>query len=334
MAAPFVFVPEADPSTPYSAPYHNPYFATPQGGPSPFLPPHPLPYTSPYLGSTDLPNVFDPNSVLWPENAAEYRSPYAASWVPIPPRQRTISWHAPAPPPSSPFLAPTMPAFLTAQSQSSPFRPGHKKSKSWGTAPSWLNNVNPYLNTSGPQPAMHIHPWLNGDTPSPSFHFDLAPAAFAPLRRVDTYPPSSAFVGPAELREPAFHPPLFALRILHPRLPFWPVDLALPAGAHAPPITLLDVLLALHRALHTRINHADWATLGGEDEAAVTRAFSARCRAEAVRSGASPAQLRDREVAVRSQGVKRIDFLVGKTVFKGLVRAPGDPEGCVRMITA
>ncbi|KAJ6559754.1 hypothetical protein B0H19DRAFT_944999 [Mycena capillaripes] len=331
MAAPFVFFHEADPSTPYSAPYHNPYYATPQGGPSPFLPPHPLPYSSPYHGTTDLPNTFDPNSVLWPESAAEHQSPYAPSWAPLQPRQRTISWHAPTAPPSSPFLAPTMPAFVA----NNPARPTHRRqTRSWGTAPSWVNNANPFLSAGGPQAAMQIHPWLNGDAPSPSFHFDLAPAAFVPLRRVDTYPPTSALVGPADLREPAFHPPLFALRILHPRLPFWPVDLALPTGAHAPPITLADVLVALHRALHTRINHADWATLGREDEAAVTRAFAARCRAEAVRSGAAPAHLRDREVAVRNQGVKRIDFLVGKTVFKGLVRAPGDPDGCVRMVTA
>jgi hypothetical protein len=227
-----------------------------------------------------------------------------------------------------------MPAYLQAQQ---PFRPTHKKAKSWGTAPAWVTNGNPYFNGGGSaQAGVLIHPWLNGDTPSSAFHFDLAPAAFRPLRRIATVPPSGALVNDFELREPAFHPPRFAMRIIHPRLPFWPVDLALPAGAgaNANPITLADVLVALHHALHTRINHADWATLGAEDEARVTRAFAARCRAEAVRSGAGPAQLRDREVAVRNQGVMRVDFLLGKTVFKGLVRVPGDPEGCVRMVTA
>ncbi|KAJ7093507.1 hypothetical protein C8R44DRAFT_860645 [Mycena epipterygia] len=341
MAAPFVYVPEASPTIP-----HNPYYATPQGGPSPFLPPSALLYpSSPYLGpstaSGSAPGTpeFNANSVLWPENAPQYESAYTASWAPLPSRQRTTSWHGPAPAPNSPFLQPTVPAFV--HSQSAYFTPGHRRSQSWGAAnapppPSWLNNANPYLN-SVPQ-APQVHPWLNGDAPSPIFHFDLAPGQFAPLRLISTNPPQSAVLG-AEIREPAFHPPLTALRILHPRIPFWPIDLELPAelAAQAPtptPISLGDVLVALHRTMHQRITHADWATLSPDDEQAVTKAFTHRCRGEAVRSGVQPAHLRDREVAERNQGVKRVDFLLGKTVFKGLVRAPGDPEGCVRMVTA
>ncbi|KAJ7464050.1 hypothetical protein FB451DRAFT_1370440 [Mycena latifolia] len=342
MAAPFVYVPEASPSLP-----HNPYYATPQGGPSPFLPPSAILYpSSPYLGSTGsgsapgTPENFNANSVLWPENAPQYESAYTASWAPLSNRPRTTSWHGPAPPPTSPFLQPAAPpAFV--HSQSAYFTPGHRRSASWGNAtapppPSWLNAGNPYLN-SAPQTPLQIHPWLNGDTPSPVFHFDLAPGQFAPLRMVNANPPQSAVLGVAEISEPAFHPPLNALRILHPRIPFWPVDLALPeelAGAVPPPISLGDVLVALHRSLHERISHADWAALSAEDEQAVTKAFVQRCRAEAVRSGVPPAHLRDREVTERNQGVKRVDFLLGKTVFKGLVRAPGDPDGCVRMVTA
>ncbi|KAJ7077610.1 hypothetical protein C8R44DRAFT_863226 [Mycena epipterygia] len=342
MASPFVYVPEASSSaTPYSAAYHNPYYPTPQPGHSPFLPPSPLLYpSSPYLGPSDgagaassSPNPFNPNSVLWPDEP-QYESPYTTSWIPLQPRQRTNSWQGPAPPPGSPFVPPKAPAFLSAQS--SYFRPGHKKSNSWGNTggqpPSWMN-ANPYFNNGGllsPQMPLQIHPWLNGDSPSPVFHFDLAPVAFMPLRLASANPPQSMVLGAAEIREPAFHPPLTTLRILLPKLPFWPIDLALPANvpaSQAPPISLGDVLVAMHRAMHMRITHADWATLASEDEQRVTRAFTQRCRAEAVRSGVPPAQLRDREVALRNQGVKRVDFLLGKTVFKGLVRVPGDPEG-------
>ncbi|KAJ6609055.1 hypothetical protein B0H10DRAFT_1884511 [Mycena sp. CBHHK59/15] len=325
MAAPFVYVPEVSPSTPHYQPYpyHNPYYSSPQGAPSPFLPPGILYPSSPYLGPSNAPGS-TPNTPEFNANS------------------RTTSWHGPAPALDSPFLQPTVPPFLHAQTQSY-FVPGHKRAHSWGNSgapppPSWLNSANPHLNNSAllsPQEPMQIHPWLNGDCPSPVFHFNLAPAKFMPLRLVSSNPPQSAVLGQAEFREPAFHPPLTSLRILHPKLPFWPVDLALPADAQAAsPISFGDVLVAMHRTLHQRISHTDWATLSTEDEEAVRRAFTRRCRAEAVASGVPRARLRDREVAERNQGVKRIDFLLGHTVFKGLIRAPGDPEGCVCMVTA
>ncbi|KAJ7927675.1 hypothetical protein B0H13DRAFT_1861138 [Mycena leptocephala] len=49
-------------------------------------------------------------------------------------------------------------------------------------------------------------------------------------------------------------------------------------------------------------------------------------------SGVAPAQLRAQEVAVRNQEVKRVDFLLGKTVFKGLVWAE-DPADGMQIIT-
>ncbi|KAJ6521540.1 hypothetical protein DFH09DRAFT_1424835 [Mycena vulgaris] len=328
-----VYVPEASPSL-----SHNPYYATPQGGPFPCLLPSNILYpSSPYLGPSSAPGSpqFNANSVLWPDTAPQYESAYSALWAPLSGRQRTTSWHDPAPPPASPFLQPVAPAFT--HSQSAYFAPGH----SWGVAgalsrPSWMSSSNPYL-TGAAQTPLQIHPWLNGDAPSSFFHFDLAPRMFAPLRLANANPPQSVVVGAAEINEPAFHPPLTSLRILHPRIPFWPVDLTLPADVAAagpPPISFGDVLVALHHAMHELISHADWETLTAEDEQAVTRAFAHRCRAEAVRSGVPPAHLRDREVAERTLGVKRVDFLLGKTVFKGLVRAPDDPEGCVRIVTA
>ncbi|KAJ7085358.1 hypothetical protein B0H15DRAFT_931749 [Mycena belliarum] len=309
MSKPFLYVPEASSSTPYDPNYY-----------SPFIPPSPLPYTSPFHTPAKLqgesPNTFNPNSVLWPEDAAQYTSTYIAGWTPLAPRPRTASWQGPAPPPPphSPFLQPHAPA-----------HPTHVKAKSWGNTPAWL-----------PAPGQpQIHPWLDADAPAQaqSFHFDLAPTMFAPLRAVTAT--QSVHVSPAELRAPALHPPRTALRILHPRLPFWPVDLALPpAAVAAPPIALGDVLAALHHALHARISAADWAGLSPKDVQRVTRAFAQRCRMEAVRGGGSQATLHEREAAVRGEGVKRVDFLCGKTVFRGLRRAPEDPEGVLRLVTA
>lgn len=159
---------------------------------------------------------------------------------------------------------------------------------------------------------------------------------FTPLRRVQTRPLHSVVITVAELSQPAFHPPLTVLRILHPRLPFWPIDLQLPEdfAGEKPPISVGDVLVAVHRACHTRISQVDWDSLNTADEVAVTKAFALRCRTEAMNSSVSQMHRKDREVAERNQGVKRVDFLMEKTVLKGFMRAPDDPEGCVRMVTA
>ncbi|KAJ7106651.1 hypothetical protein C8R44DRAFT_595788, partial [Mycena epipterygia] len=173
-----------------------------------------------------------------------------------------------------------------------------------------------------PQTAVHIHPLLNGDAPSPAFYFDLAPSAFTPLRHIAPSSPQRTPLGVAEMHEQAFHPARRSLRVLHPKIPFWPIDLARPKNLpplQRPPLSLGEILFEMHRALHLRITAADWAPLGTKERERVTAAFIQRCRAEAVRSGVPPALLRDREVAERAQGVKRIDFLLGKTVFKGFV---------------
>ncbi|KAJ7839322.1 hypothetical protein B0H13DRAFT_1650242, partial [Mycena leptocephala] len=89
------------------------------------------------------------------------------------------------------------------------------------------------------------------------------------------------------------------------------------------PMSVGDVLVSLHRAMHQRISSADWETLSAVEAVAVTKAFNKRCRTEA-----------DWEIIERNNGVKRVDFLMDRTIFKGLVKAPQDPDGCLRMVTA
>jgi len=80
-----------------------------------------------------------------------------------------------------------------------------------------------------------------------------------------------------------------------------------------PPISLGDVLFAIHRALHTQITHLDWGRLTLSEEIAIARAYTRRCR-----SSPSTSQLE------ASEGVKRIDFLLDRFMFRGLIRAPGE----------
>ncbi|KAJ7093508.1 hypothetical protein C8R44DRAFT_684926 [Mycena epipterygia] len=260
------------------------------------------------------PNNFKPDRVLWPENVLDYESGYTSSWVWGPDHGKP-SWHDLAPTPNPPF-----------------FGAEHKKySPSYGASkvplpPSWVNSA--YLNLTAER---QIHPWLDGDAPSPVFHFDLSPGTFAPLRLVSTNPHGA--LSDADMREPAFHPPLTKLRILFSGVSLWHVDLRLRETLVQAPIALGDVLVTVHHAMHERITREDWAALSPENERAVTKAFTQRCHAEALRNGVSPGQLREQVKAKRNQGVKRVDFLLGKTVFKGLVRKPGDPEECLLMLT-
>ncbi|KAJ7657658.1 hypothetical protein DFH06DRAFT_452642 [Mycena polygramma] len=183
--------------------------------------------------------------------------------------------------------------------------------------------------------SLQIHPWLNGDAPSPDFYFDIANGAFMPLKRVqlDSSADTGGLLSVAECNEPAFHPPVQRLRIIHPHIPWWPIDLVLPPEMEADevlPITLGDVLIAIHRAMHTPISHRDWARLSTTEGAAVARTFTARCRAEARRTEVGPSNLRDVELAETQKGVKRVDYLDGKTSFRGLIR---DPDGHVLMVS-
>ncbi|KAJ6587863.1 kinase-like domain-containing protein [Mycena capillaripes] len=180
-----------------------------------------------------------------------------------------------------------------------------------------------------------IHPWLDGDIPAPVFNFDFAPIAFVPWHRIASNPPQSTSVDQAEFHRPAFHPPLHALRIVHPGIPFWAVHLTVPPEATS--ISFGDVLVGLHRAMHKLITKSDWELLDEEVARAVTSAFTARCSAEATRqshNGGSLKQLRDREIAIRNEGVKCVDFLQGKTLFKGLVWACTDLPACMSLVTA
>ncbi|KAJ7936595.1 hypothetical protein B0H13DRAFT_1589479, partial [Mycena leptocephala] len=144
-------------------------------------------------------------------------------------------------------------------------------------------------------------------------------------------PATAAPLSPRQMSESAFHPPITALRIIHSHIPFWPVDIVTEASN---PMSVGDVLVTLHRAMHQRISSADWNTLSAVEADAVTKAFNKRCHTEAIWSIVVPAQWRDRTIMERNDGVKRVDFLMGRTIFQGIVKAPQDPDGCLRMVTA
>ncbi|KAF9449793.1 hypothetical protein P691DRAFT_811862 [Macrolepiota fuliginosa MF-IS2] len=147
--------------------------------------------------------------------------------------------------------------------------------------------------------------------------FDLSAPKFAPLRYVA--PGQSEFLSPEDLQQPATWPSITQLRIVCDEIPQWPIDIQIdptyyggggpPPGFQAPPITIGDILVKIYEHLAQRISHMDWAGLAPEQETAIGRAYTLRCKA-----------LGSAEAVERSHGVKRIDFCLGKVWFRGLTR--------------
>ncbi|KAG6369180.1 hypothetical protein JVT61DRAFT_1338 [Boletus reticuloceps] len=263
---------------------------------SPFIPPATLFPSSPYPPSSPYLRPTTPVG-------APFDDPY---WTP-PPRARRPSWHGGLPP--SPFLAPPS-THTRRRSFGGGFRP-------WEPASPW----------AGTSSHFQIHPLLNGEMPSVDFYFDLASPSFSPLFRVS--PGHTTMISDDELREPATYPPVTRMRITHNAIKQWSIDLEFHDDGYTdptahPPITLGDVLYMIHSSLHRQVTHEDWARLSVSKETEIARAYTRRYR-----SVPSSAQVE------ASRGVKRVDYLLDKHVFRGLIRSH-DEDGFYhwKLITA
>ncbi|KAF8551800.1 hypothetical protein OG21DRAFT_1512346 [Imleria badia] len=250
---------------------------------SPFIPPAALYPSSPYPPSSPYLRPTTPQGL-------PFDDPF---WTP-PPRARRPSWHGGMP--SSPFL-------------STPSTPGHSRRRSFGGGFQPWEPASPWAGTSS---HFQIHPLLNGEAPRTDFFFDLASPSFSPLLWVG--PGQSVVISADELHEPATYPSVTQMRITHDAIPRWPIDLEFHYDGYSvptapPPITLGDVLYMIHSSLHRQITHQDWAQLGVSEETAIARAYTRRCK-----SVPSSAQVE------ANRGVKRIDYLKERHVFRGLIR--------------
>ncbi|KAH8832910.1 hypothetical protein DL96DRAFT_1704956 [Flagelloscypha sp. PMI_526] len=325
MSGPFVYNPPQYQPNPYFAP--SPI----QSHYSPFLPPSNI---SPYHGPGSLPPSPQPHHIqLAGVGAPAGYSPFASGYLNMAAqdyvRPRTKSWTSAQEVPPAAFLG-------VPTTASTGYRSSHGRSRSFSGTPAhapvslppgWppVEGVPQYgagLLGAQPNPPVLFHPWLNGEFSKQDFFFNLADPHLLPQKAVSGG--KAALLAMEELAQPATHPPVSKMRILVDKLPQWPIDLAYNPqlderqaggyyGVHAPqalpPISIGDVLAQAHRQLHQRISHADWDRLSGHEEKLVTKAFARRCRA----MGAA-------ETAERADGVKRVDFLLDRIIFKGLVR--------------
>ncbi|KAF4583620.1 hypothetical protein EYR38_002375 [Pleurotus pulmonarius] len=140
------------------------------------------------------------------------------------------------------------------------------------------------------------HPALHG--PPPSVHYDCS------------YPPqtlaiSNRRLSPYFLSEPATNPPVSLMFITSPHLP-WTVKVN---PSRFGVVTVSDVFQAVYASLRKNIYPSDFESLAHHDKKRVRKAYEERYRR--LRSSREA----DQE---KSQGVKRVDFLMGHSRFMGL----------------
>jgi hypothetical protein len=304
MTSSFVYTPQVDyRNSPYLAPfYHQAY--------SPFIPELSL-SNSPYARAPSLPPSPNPGYIPFPG------SPDPQVYPPDPwTRERRPSWQGdgPATRATTAWLNSPLQGYQRQQTRSfgaNPFSQPPGLDGYWPAASSY----SPYIAPPPLLPQITIHPWLNAEMPRSDFIFNLSTPQFAPMRYIGNN--QSILLTNEELAQPATHPPIYQLHMQCDLIPNWPISLQYNPNPYrsantystvAPPITLGDVLSGIHNSLQMGITQYDWAALSLEQERAVSRAYTKRCKAMASTT------------MIRNEGVKRVDFLLGKVWFRGLAR--------------
>ncbi|KAK7681894.1 hypothetical protein QCA50_014856 [Cerrena zonata] len=309
MSAPYTY-PQFFYQTPYLYPFHNQPIITP------FVPPCPLP-PSPRGDAGGRRVRF------------EDEDPYPQT------RPRPPSWYAgmpgtapapnPAPFPSPPMMYVPLPVPVAGPPPSY----AHQRRRSDGAIPGmhpgwvpvpWMTY--PYPQYPAPPPSQ-FHPLLNGEGQTPLLFFDLSIHAFNPLRVASPGSTTGKALTLEELQQQATYPGVTKMIITCDAIPQWPITLepvdvnsnflSVNRGANPQPITLGDVLVAIHRHLQTQISHRDWVKLSNDEATQIARAYTRRCRT-----------FPSAESFEASQGVRKVDYLKDRYVFKGLTRRRGE----------
>ena len=108
--------------------------------------------------------------------------------------------------------------------------------------------------------------------------------------------------------QPATHPPLQQLTIVHP-LFMWNVEVFPSSSTSAVCVTVKDVLSTLYRELAKGVDPAHYADLTPAERQCVDNAYFSRC---------SDIQDVNQRNHTKSRGVIKLDFLAGQTHFMGL----------------
>ncbi|KAF5357130.1 hypothetical protein D9756_006790 [Leucocoprinus leucothites] len=163
-----------------------------------------------------------------------------------------------------------------------------------------------------------LHPLLDRHAPQKFLMFDLSTPEFFAKKYLGSG--QTERLSRAELTEPASWPALSRLRIECDLVSQWPLSFEpdpeylarknLSPKDKIPPISLGDILFKIYEHFATGVTSKEWEALSLEDQVAIAQSYTRRCK-----------DLGPGEQIERSQGVKRIDYCLGKVWFRGLTKA-------------
>ncbi|KAJ7179435.1 hypothetical protein C8R46DRAFT_1073763 [Mycena filopes] len=184
------------------------------------------------------------------------------------------------------------------------------------TYPHSSSSTSPWPNT--PSPLHHARP-LYAFAPLPSLHAELHPALAASRHMMTldvSYDPAYAALSPRVLAEPATSPGLPCITIV---FPYWETQPINPSSSKcAAYVTVSDVLNGIYRDLRGPARAEDFHAMSAATPAHIPYAHEA-FRARLARMEPSAARSEARK------GMRRIDLLLGKSRFGGLVQTAESP---------
>jgi len=174
-----------------------------------------------------------------------------------------------------------------------------------------------------------VHPVIAYNDRTPPLYFDVAspPSRSLPIHSPSSgsqrgflphasqaSPPPLGFE-PVLLNEPATYPPLSSITLMSDLLP-WSIHVEASASLSVPVVTIFDVLQTLYITLRIPIAPCEWANVPTTAQSLISAAFYRRI------DGIRDYNLRDSQ---RRKGVRRVDFLTGRTRLIGLSPVPDKP---------
>jgi len=148
-----------------------------------------------------------------------------------------------------------------------------------------------------------------GRSSTPHIHYDLRDS---PHRALVTTNPQLSALSPGHLRASITNPAVAGIKIISKNFP-WEIDVE--SDRSSAPITVEDVITSIHEALDKHIASSEWWIVTDEVRNRVAKQYERNCDAS---SGSSRHRGEVEKPRHRSEGVRRIDWLLDNFVMKGL----------------